>query len=181
MTNEEILIHHSATVDGKVNDWEAIRKYHTSWRYAGEIITEDRAKELLRRGVQGVEAPWRDIGYHYGIEYIGNDLHLHRGRPLTMDGAHEPKVNRRAIGICFVGCFDKKEPTKDQYIMGATVCSMLYNLHSIAVNKINPHRLYNIHKTCPGKMFDMDALRALTQGMINEKRFCDVDDGSAYV
>ena len=39
-----ILIHHSATVDGDVNDWDAIKKYHMSWRYQGNIITEKKAK-----------------------------------------------------------------------------------------------------------------------------------------
>jgi len=59
-----IVIHHSATKDGVTKDWDAMRKYHMSWRYHGDIITEELAKKLIAKGVTGVEEPWKDIGYH---------------------------------------------------------------------------------------------------------------------
>ena len=43
---------------------------------------------------------WVMVGYHYVIRRDGT---LDRGRPDDMVGAHEPRVNRRSLGICLVG------------------------------------------------------------------------------
>ena len=43
---KNIIIHHSATPDGLVNDWDGIRKYHMSYRYNGNIITKEEADKL---------------------------------------------------------------------------------------------------------------------------------------
>lgn len=43
---------------------------------------------------------WRDIGYHYVITRQGE---VQFGRPETMRGAHERKINSRSVSICLVG------------------------------------------------------------------------------
>lgn len=79
MNVTKLIIHHSLTKDGQVADWGAIRKYHME--------------------VNG----WDDIGYHWGIERVGNGVVLQTGRPETMVGAHTKGMNDQSIGICVVG------------------------------------------------------------------------------
>ena len=43
---------------------------------------------------------WSDIGYHY---YITQDGEIHKGRPLTKNGAHVRGFNDGTIGICTEG------------------------------------------------------------------------------
>jgi hypothetical protein len=55
MNPQCLIIHHSATKDGGTNDWDAIRRYHMSWRYQGKILTPKEGEELLNKGVKGFE------------------------------------------------------------------------------------------------------------------------------
>lgn len=70
-----IVIHCSATPEGRPVSVDTIRKWH-----------RDRS--------------WRDIGYHY---VVGLDGTVHAGRPLEQVGAHVGGHNTGAIGICYVG------------------------------------------------------------------------------
>ena len=58
MTPRRIIIHHSATKDGRTFSWSAIRRYHVH------------------------TLGWTDIGYHAGIELIGDDFECLFGRAL---------------------------------------------------------------------------------------------------
>lgn len=46
------------------------------------------------------ERGWRDIGYHYVIRRNGE---VEKGRPDSVPGAHEPRINSRSLAICLVG------------------------------------------------------------------------------
>ena len=71
-----IIIHCSATPEGRRLDFETCRRGH-----------------IRHRG-------FTDIGYHF---YITRDGEIHRGRPLEKVGAHCKNHNRHSIGICYEG------------------------------------------------------------------------------
>jgi N-acetylmuramoyl-L-alanine amidase len=140
-----IIIHHSATEDGKVNDWEAIKRYH--------------------KEVKG----WRDIAYHFGIELEGDNYIQKTGRTIDWAGAHCIGMNLVAIGICLVGDYDKKEPEEIQYDMLAELCKYLILNNPIKIENIEPHNKY-APKTCPGIMFDMDKLKAKVSKLLESSK-----------
>ncbi|MCM1320238.1 MAG: N-acetylmuramoyl-L-alanine amidase [Muribaculaceae bacterium] len=71
----EIIVHCSATPEGKDYTVEDIRRWHLARNFA-------------------------DIGYHYVIYRDGS---IHEGRPLSKIGAHCPGHNTYSIGICYIG------------------------------------------------------------------------------
>jgi N-acetylmuramoyl-L-alanine amidase len=157
---EKLIIHHSFTKDGKVVDWEAIRKYHTSWRYNGNIITQEKANELMGKGVKGVEAPWADIGYHYGIELVNDDYVLQKGRLESKPGAHTVGMNSKSLGICVVGNYDNQVPEHTAIDILVGLCIKKCTEYGLSADDIETHNKYASYKTCPGTMFPMDEVKA---------------------
>ena len=76
---EKIIIHCSATPEGKDYTVDQIRDWH----------------------VRG--NGWSDIGYHFVIDRYGV---VHKGRPVEKIGAHTKGQNARSIGICLIGGMD---------------------------------------------------------------------------
>ena len=76
---EKIIIHCSATPEGKDYTVAQIRDWH----------------------VRG--NGWSDIGYHFVIDRYGV---VHKGRPIEKIGAHTKGQNARSIGICLIGGMD---------------------------------------------------------------------------
>jgi hypothetical protein len=163
---EYIVIHHSATVDEPGNDWEGIRRYHMSWRYNGDIITEEKAKELTANGIKGVQSPWPSIAYSFGIEKVDGEYIYQKGCPLSEIGYHAKQMNPKGFGICMVGDFDNAPPSDVQINMLVSLLKFLMAHYNISKEKVLGHRetyaLFNVpvEKTCPGNKFSMDALRA---------------------
>lgn len=81
----KIILHCSATQEGKDYSVETIRGWH------------------LKRG-------WRDIGYHYVIRLNGD---IEAGRPLDQIGAHTQGQNTGSIGICYIGGITADGKPKD--------------------------------------------------------------------
>ena len=129
----EIILHCTATPEGKDYDVETIRRWH----------------------VQG--NGWRDIGYHYVIYRDGT---IHLGRPLDQTGAHTSGHNTSTIGIVYVGgcAADGKTPkdtrTPAQKEALRTLCKVLCD--TLGITKISGHRDYAV-KACPS--FDVKAWR----------------------
>lgn len=158
-----------------MNDWEAIRRYHTSWRYQGEIISPQKAAALKAQGKKP-EAPWSDIGYHLGVELQGGEIVLQQGRPIGTPGAHcvEANMNRRSIGICIVGNFDKAPPSLKKLTFLRSVIAGLKIKYGIPPDHVIGHRDAGMmagydwrkgqFKTCPGSLFPMDTLRDMLSG-----------------
>lgn len=78
---DEIILHCSATPEGRDVSTEQIRKMH---------------KAPVSAGGRG----WKDIGYHYVIELDGS---VHVGRKEETIGAHCSGRNAHSIGVCYVG------------------------------------------------------------------------------
>ncbi len=74
-TINEIIVHCTATPEGKEETISSIRKEH------------------LRKG-------WSDIGYHYVVYLDGS---IHNGRDVNISGAHCEGHNQHSIGVCYVG------------------------------------------------------------------------------
>ena len=157
---EYIMLHHSLTPDGETVSWGAIRRYHISWAYQGVIISEQQGKRLQAEG-KDVKEPWDDIGYHYGIELVGDHCEILTGRMLTETGAHCPQqnMNTNSVGICFVGNFDKAEPPAAQWDLGIKLVKSLMAVLGIPAVSVHGHREYAPYKSCPGKQFDLDKFR----------------------
>jgi N-acetylmuramoyl-L-alanine amidase len=132
-----IIIHHSLTEDGKEVDWNAIRKYH-----------------IEHNG-------WIDIGYHYGIEQVGNEYQIQIGRPEWAIGAHtlEQGMNGKSIGICVVGNYDLAPPPEAAMELLVILVADLCAKYRLSEQRIVPHNLYAPYKSCPGTKFPMDELR----------------------
>ena len=75
-----IVVHCSATPEGKHFSTETIRNWHVNGN------------------------GWSDIGYHWVVELDGK---VRAGRPEQRVGAHVSGYNRSSIGICYVGGMSK--------------------------------------------------------------------------
>ncbi len=80
---KEIIVHCTATPEGKDYTIDDVRRWHTL---------------PVASGGRG----WSDIGYHY---LIGRHGELWEGRDVDIQGAHcaEGGHNRFSIGVCYVG------------------------------------------------------------------------------
>lgn len=132
-----IVIHHSLTKDSETVSWDAIRKYH--------------------RDTLG----WRDIGYHYGIELIGDTYEILVGRLMNEIGAHckEDAMNYKSLGICCIGNFDEMLPPESQWEKCVVLVKSLCDAYRIPVSHVIGHREKATYKSCPGKQWNMDLFR----------------------
>lgn len=89
-TIREIIIHCSATPEGRDVRAAEIRRWHTLPKPKGN--------------------GWADIGYHFVIDLDGT---VEPGRPVDQAGAHCKGRNSHSIGICYVGGVDKNLKPKD--------------------------------------------------------------------
>lgn len=162
-----IVIHHSWSRDSQIDkDWEGIRKFHTSWRYDGKILTEAEAYDLLSQGKK-ITPPWKDIGYQFGIESIAGKLHILEGRAIGEVGAHAKGFNANSIGVCLIGNFDPLPPSDEVVFTATSLCRDLQREFKIPRENVIGHRetfiklSVPVEKSCPGKMCDMDHFRSM--------------------
>ena len=130
-TIKEIIIHCSATPEGKDFTVYDIRKWHKQ---------------------QG----WSDIGYHYVIYRNG---HVEPGRDVDLIGAHCVNHNAHSIGICYIGGVENKpgvdmakQKAKDTRTLAqkAALLGLLVELKTMYPGaKIVSHHDYEQKKDCP--------------------------------
>jgi N-acetylmuramoyl-L-alanine amidase len=121
----KIILHCSATPEGRDHDVEDIRRWH------------------LRRG-------FSDIGYHYLIHIDGT---IEPGRPIAKPGAHCSNQNKHSIGICYVGGMDKDMKHPKDTRTQAQKDSLIKLMHEL-IYKYNKDMTIHGHnefanKACP--------------------------------
>jgi len=134
-----IVIHHSLTPDGQTVSWNAIRKFHMT----------DPAYLFT------------DIGYHFGVELIGDYYEVLVGRDLDKVGAHckEQGMNSKGIGICAIGNYDLITPPALLWARMLRLVKALQTEFSIPTPRVIGHREAGAPKSCPGNLWDMNGFR----------------------
>lgn len=124
-TINRIIVHCTATPEGRVETVESVRRMH-------------KAKG------------WADIGYHY---LIGLNGERWNGRNVNLVGAHCEGYNANSIGVCYVGGCDKSMKVKDTRTdkQKAALIALLKDLRKLYPKaKIVSHRdLDRKGKACP--------------------------------
>jgi hypothetical protein len=137
-----IVIHHSLTKDGKVVDWDAIKRYHMT---APEFMMDD-------------------IGYHGGIERVNGEVLTITGRPINKTGGHTKGANDM-LGLCIVGNFDLAPPDEEMLKSAAIMCRAWMNMYPHITSKdVYPHHHFASYKSCPGTQFPWDKFIAMVEG-----------------
>ena len=142
MIKTDVVIHHSATADSASVSWGAIRRYHVETN------------------------GWKDIGYHLGVELVGDHYEVMLGRGFNEDGAHcyQAGMNRYGLGVCFVGNFDLAPPPAEMLVFAARHIRRIMDSLDIPADVEHVHRHSEFApKTCPGKLFPFAAFLALLQ------------------
>lgn len=133
-----IAIHHSAAPDTVGLDVESIRRWHLSRN-------------------------WRDIGYHFVCEKVGDSYQVVAGRPLHVVGSHVRGHNFDYLGFCFVGDFSCEFPPTEQLSAGAEHVAGLCKALGIPIDRVVGHG--DLAATvCPGDLFDIARFRDLVRG-----------------
>ncbi len=127
----EVIVHCSATPEGRHVTVGTIRDWHT------------KPKSQGGRG-------WNDIGYHYVIYIDGS---RHEGRPVEKVGAHVAGRNTGTVGICYVGGVAKDGVTPKDTRTPAQKRALVELLSELLetypkITKISGHRDYAA-KACP--------------------------------
>ena len=121
-----IIIHCSATPEGKSLSFEACRRDHVENRH------------------------FKDIGYHY---YITRDGQVYQTRHENLVGAHARGHNKHSIGVCYEGGLDAQGKPADTRTekQKAALWHLLKSLRQdYPTAVILGHRdLPNVHKDCP--------------------------------
>ena len=120
-----IIIHCSATPEGRNLDFETCRHDH-----------------IHHRG-------FKDIGYHFDITRDGG---IHRGRSLERIGAHCKNHNRHSVGICYEGGLSAGGIPADTRTLEqkAALLALLRELRAVLPEAIIVgHRDLNPLKGCP--------------------------------
>jgi len=121
----KIIIHCTATIEGKEYSVDTIRQWH------------------LQRG-------FKDVGYHYIIHLDGT---IETGRPIQQIGAHCRGQNKNSIGICYVGGLDtqlnaKDTRTQEQKESLHKLINDLMKQYNLTYNDVYTHNHF-ANKDCP--------------------------------
>lgn len=123
-TIDKVIVHCSATPEGRDIDAAAIRRWH----------------------VEG--NGWRDIGYHYVIKLDGT---IELGRDLDDIGSHCKGQNLGSIGVCYIGGVDEDDNPKDTRTTEQV--ESLYLLMAVLVRMFPGVSIYGhrdfANKACP--------------------------------
>ncbi len=138
-----IVIHHSATPEGSAEVFDDFHRNKRGWR--------------------------NGLGYHFvignGTQSGDGEIEVGNRWIKQLSGAHagDRYFNRKGIGICLVGDFDKDEaegPTERQLESLEMIIRHLSDRYDIPISKVIMHKdVVENHTACPGKNFPEAELR----------------------
>jgi LysM repeat protein len=133
-----IVIHHSGTDEGS---GEGMDRYHR----------EERGME-------------NGLAYHFvignGHDMGDGEIFIGNRWKQQLDGGHLaiPELNKNSLGICLVGDFQKRRPTKREMDTLEALVRALMRRTGLGVSAVTTHRLIHPrHTECPGKYFPLSA------------------------
>lgn len=126
----KIILHCSATKEGKNFDVNDIREWHKQRNFS-------------------------DVGYHYVIKLDGT---IQDGRDITKIGAHCKGKNLGSIGICYIGGLDengkgKDTRTKEQKESLLKLIDELLIAYDLSIDDVYCHYQF-AKKICPSFFID---------------------------
>jgi len=139
-------------MDGRFVEWVVIHGSDSTGRTAEDIRRYHKSKG------------WSDTGYHLVVEESGEAV---RGRPARRQGAHARDFNHHSYAIVLVGKGDVRQYNAEQMATLKRECLDIMR-QGLPPERFIGHREVNDHngefdhdttKTCPGKLFDLDAFR----------------------
>ena len=136
-----IMLHHSVTHDGKTVSWGEIRRHHVEARGFGAI------------------------GYHYGIELVGDHYEVLLGRSELEPAVAcpEEEMNARALHVCCIGNFDDAPPPRAMLeVLVELVILPAMVEYGLPPERIIGHNEIDAARTCPGSQFDLDVVRTMS-------------------
>ena len=142
-----IVLHHTADF---VTDAQKRLTGRASWLAA---VAHARRALSFHKHIRG----WKDVGYHYIIDWEGRIL---EGRPIELLGAHVEKHNTGSIGVVLMGDLSRQRPTAKQVASLKALLAYLMDEYHIPPSQISGH--YQMKYTiCPGtylnNLWDPDA------------------------
>lgn len=162
-TFEYIVVH-----TGAAYNFKRKRVEHHSF----EIVKRDHMLPVARFDGAGKLVPgtggrgFRDIGYNRYIEVDGK---IRLGRLDKVAGAHTEGFNDRSLGVCCSGSGDHEPFNPAQLRSLVAQCSAWCRLYNLTADRVIGHReaprfgAKPTGKSCPGKLVDMDMIRALVR------------------
>ncbi len=148
MKPTHIIIHHSLSKDTGSLSWNAIRRFHAG------------------KGWMDPAGSGEAVGYHLAVELATDaagfsHYEMLMGRPFSSPGAHckQEGMNRKSLGVCFVGDYDRTPPPEEMLHFAAWRLVALCAAYDIPIDRqhIRGHGELATHKTCPGKAFSVDS------------------------
>jgi hypothetical protein len=134
---------------------ETVRQFHML-----PVARYDAAGKLVAgTGGRG----FKDIGYHRYIEVDGK---IRLGRLDSVDGAHVEHFNEHSLGVCCSGHGDYETWNRAQLDSFVAQCSAWCRIYGLAFDRVAGHHENEryggppVAKSCPGKLIDMDMIRA---------------------
>lgn len=88
------------------------------------------------------------VGYHYVVEWDGT---VTQTREHDEEGAHVIGMNKKSIGVCFMGNFDNHLPSEAQMMAWNKLYGQLRKQYPDIPTK--PHRAYST-KSCHGRLLE---------------------------
>jgi len=149
MAPTHIIIHHSLTKDTGSLSWNAIRRFHAE------------------KGWKDPDGSGESVGYHMAVELATDaagfsHYEMLMGRPFSSPGAHchQQGMNRKSLGVLFVGNYDAAPPPDSMLHFAAWRLVPFCKAYDISIDRqhILGHGELATHKTCPGKSFSVTAL-----------------------
>ena len=141
-----------------------------SWIVLHTAGTYDfKNKTVVHQSIRAIDAyhrehnGWNKIGYHFYIEEDGTG---ERGREDYEVGAHVGGFNLQSLGLCVSGHGDFAPWNDAQVAEVLRKCAQWCGMYRIPASHVIGHRETDdfggppVAKTCPGKLVDMNKIRA---------------------